>query len=52
MIVYHDNLEKLFDARVPAYESIKSLEFGKDNKVFYVGTDKAKIYSFSLLDKQ
>jgi hypothetical protein len=28
MIVYHDKLDKLFDARIPSYESIKTIEFG------------------------
>ena len=49
--MYQNNLDKLFDARTPPFEDIKSLEFGHDNKVIYVGTDKAKIYTFSLEEK-
>jgi len=49
--VYHEKLEKLFDGSVPVPQNIKTLEFGKNNESFFIGTDRGKLYKFSIPNK-
>mmetsp|Transcript_10620 Transcript_10620/g.10705 ORF Transcript_10620/g.10705 Transcript_10620/m.10705 type:complete len:218 (-) Transcript_10620:541-1194(-) len=52
LIVYDQALEPVFDDRIPLTDSILSLEFSHTNQGFYVGTDKANIFTFSIENQQ
>jgi hypothetical protein len=47
-IVYHEKLEVLFPNSILVPEIIKHIEFGRNNTNFYVGSDKGKLYKFSI----
>jgi hypothetical protein len=51
LIVYQRKLDKLFEGSVLSSESIRTVEFNSQTTHFYVGTDKGRIYKYSIENK-
>ena len=51
-IVYTGKLDKVFEGSVLQNESIVTIEFSKDANSFFIGSDKGRIYKYSLDSQQ
>jgi hypothetical protein len=49
-ILYIDKLDKVFDGRIVQSESIRTVDFDYGCDHFYIGSDKAKLYKYSIKD--
>ena len=47
-VLYHQKMDKLFDGSVLSYEKILTVEFSLDSSYFYIGTDNARVYRYSI----
>lgn len=50
--IYHGRMDLLLEGEVNGMDKIRSIEFGQDTKVLYVGTEKGQIYRFDLPSPQ
>lgn len=46
--VYTCKLDRVFSGQIPGGESIKNVEFDRTGTCFYVGTEKGKIFKYSI----
>lgn len=51
LVVYHEKLDLYFKSSLQQYENIQTIEFGCELEYFYVGSNRGKIYKYSLTDK-
>lgn len=50
--IYTGRMDILLEGEVNGMDKIRSIEFGKDTEVLYVGTEKGQIYRFDLPSPQ